>query len=219
MVREKTRKKKSNKAVEKKVEDNVMMEDIMDKVVVEENLDKVEEDPNQVKEEEATIFVKLVFGEDIRCAQLPPHCSIQKLIETVKNRHPSLKAFLIKYKDREDANQVQEPLRVGVENELKAQKLEINKNNVFENGNMVFQRMVKTQRMGHYKLTTGSSNLLGVFKNHVGFNSDAYLDLHEHGMKLYSDGMEDTVTCEEADDLFDITAEKFQEMAALALFN
>ncbi|PIA32521.1 hypothetical protein AQUCO_04400013v1 [Aquilegia coerulea] len=246
MVRQKTRKKKSNKSVEKKVEDNVVMEDIKDKVVVEENINKVEEDPNEVKEEEATISVKLAFGEDIRCAQLPPHCSIQKLIEIVKNRHPSLKTFLIKYKDPEgdlititsteelrwaeelseahgslklyiaDANQVQEPLREGIENEGKVQKLEINKNNVLENG---IPKNGKNTEKGSLYIDDWIIQFARVFKNHVGFNSDAYLDLHEHGMKLYSDGMEDTVTCEEAQDLFDIAAEKFQEMAALALFN
>lgn len=45
------------------------------------------------------------------------------------------------------------------------------------------------------------------------------LNLHELGMKLYSEAMEDTVTSEEAQAIFDIAAEKFQEMAALALFN
>ncbi|KAK3211723.1 hypothetical protein Dsin_016429 [Dipteronia sinensis] len=38
-------------------------------------------------------------------------------------------------------------------------------------------------------------------------------------MKLYSEAMEDTVTSEEAQELFEIAADKFQEMAALALFN
>lgn len=38
-------------------------------------------------------------------------------------------------------------------------------------------------------------------------------------MKLYSEAMEDTVTGEDAQELFEIAAEKFQEMAALALFN
>lgn len=38
-------------------------------------------------------------------------------------------------------------------------------------------------------------------------------------MKLYSDAMEEMVTSEEAQDLFSSAAEKFQEMAALALFN
>ncbi|XP_038695360.1 protein PHOX1-like [Tripterygium wilfordii] len=58
-----------------------------------------------------------------------------------------------------------------------------------------------------------------LFKNHVGFDSDSYLDLHELGMKLYSEAMEDTVTSEDAQELFDIASDKFQEMAALALFN
>lgn len=58
-----------------------------------------------------------------------------------------------------------------------------------------------------------------LFKNHVGFDSDSYLDLHELGMKLYSEAMEDAVTSDDAQELFEIAADKFQEMAALALFN
>ncbi|KAJ9551077.1 hypothetical protein OSB04_015122 [Centaurea solstitialis] len=58
-----------------------------------------------------------------------------------------------------------------------------------------------------------------LFKNHVGFDSDAYLDLHEVGMKIYTEAMEETLTSEEAQELFGNAAEKFQEMAALALFN
>ncbi|KAK4747102.1 hypothetical protein SAY87_026139 [Trapa incisa] len=58
-----------------------------------------------------------------------------------------------------------------------------------------------------------------VFKNHVGFDSDSYLELHELGMKLYSEAMEDRVTAEYAQQLFEIASDKFQEMAALALLN
>ncbi|RXH92116.1 hypothetical protein DVH24_021139 [Malus domestica] len=44
-------------------------------------------------------------------------------------------------------------------------------------------------------------------------------DLHELGVKIYSEAMEDAVTLEDAQELFDIAADKFQEMVALALFN
>ncbi|KAE9601769.1 putative tetratricopeptide-like helical domain-containing protein [Lupinus albus] len=58
-----------------------------------------------------------------------------------------------------------------------------------------------------------------LFKNHVGFESDRYLDFQDLGMKLYSEAMEETVTSEEAQDILDIAGDKFQEMTALALFN
>ncbi|RWR83994.1 putative heat shock protein 70 HSP70-interacting protein [Cinnamomum micranthum f. kanehirae] len=38
-------------------------------------------------------------------------------------------------------------------------------------------------------------------------------------MKLYSEAIEDTITCDDAQYLFDVAVDKFQEMAALALFN
>ena len=58
-----------------------------------------------------------------------------------------------------------------------------------------------------------------MFMNHVGFNSDEYLDLHELGMKLYCEGIEDAVASEEGQEIFESAEEKFQEMTALALFN
>ncbi|KAF8369545.1 hypothetical protein HHK36_032433 [Tetracentron sinense] len=230
IVKEKTRKKKSNKIEEKVVED---------KVVVEENV-------SNVKEEEVTKTVKLVFGEDIRWAQLPVSCSIRQLREIVRDRFPSSKAVLIKYRDQEgdlvtitsteelrwaeasaepqgsarlyivEVNPDQDPLYERVKNEEEVHELGIKQNNITENRNA-----------GKYKETEKGSSYIDdwiiqfarLFKNHVGFNSDAYLDLHELGMKLYSEAMEDTVTSEEAQGLFDIAAEKFHEMAALALFN
>ncbi|KAF8400580.1 hypothetical protein HHK36_013879 [Tetracentron sinense] len=230
VVKEKTRKKKSNKIEEKVVED---------KVVVEENV-------SNVKEEEVTKTVKLVFGEDIRWAQLPVSCSIRQLREIVRDRFPSSKAVLIKYRDQEgdlvtitsteelrwaeasaepqgsarlyivEVNPDQDPLYERVKNEEEVHELGIKQNNITENGNA-----------GKYKETEKGSSYIDdwiiqfarLFKNHVGFNSDAYLDLHELGMKLYSEAMEDIVTSEEAQGLFDIAAEKFHEMAALALFN
>ncbi|MED6124034.1 Protein phox1 [Stylosanthes scabra] len=58
-----------------------------------------------------------------------------------------------------------------------------------------------------------------LFKNHVGFDSDSYLDIHEMAMNLYSEAMEDTITGDDAQELFEIAADKFQEMSALAMFN
>ncbi|KAG8365373.1 hypothetical protein BUALT_Bualt18G0098000 [Buddleja alternifolia] len=58
-----------------------------------------------------------------------------------------------------------------------------------------------------------------LFRTHVGIDPDAHIDLHEIGMELCSDALEETVTGEEAQSLFDKAALKFQEVAALAFFN
>jgi len=58
-----------------------------------------------------------------------------------------------------------------------------------------------------------------LFKNHAGFDSDACVDLHDLGIRLYYEAMEDTITSEEAQEIFQAAEAKFQEMAALALFN
>ncbi|XP_020582741.1 HSP-interacting protein [Phalaenopsis equestris] len=58
-----------------------------------------------------------------------------------------------------------------------------------------------------------------LFRQQVGIDPDAHLDLHELGMELCSEALEETVTSKEAQALFEISAAKFQEVAALAFFN
>ncbi|KAL3344255.1 hypothetical protein AABB24_023605 [Solanum stoloniferum] len=58
-----------------------------------------------------------------------------------------------------------------------------------------------------------------LFRTHVGIDPDAHIDLHELGMELSSEALEETVTSEAAQALFDKAALKFQEVAALAFFN
>ncbi|MQM18011.1 hypothetical protein Taro_050994 [Colocasia esculenta] len=58
-----------------------------------------------------------------------------------------------------------------------------------------------------------------LFRTQVGVDPDAHLDLHELGMELCSEALEETVTSEEAQELFEMAASKFQEVAALAFFN
>ncbi|XP_043718801.1 protein PHOX1-like [Telopea speciosissima] len=231
----KEEKKAEDKTEEKKTEGKIDEKKAEDKVVVEENV-------SSIKKEEATRTVKLVYGDDIRWAQLPVKCSIMQLRETVKNRFPSSKAVLIKYRDPEgdlvtittteelrwaeaaadsqgslrlyivEVHPEQEPLFEAIETGKDEEESWKNRNKIADDGNGEMETEPTC-------VDDWIIQFARLFKNHVGFNSDAYLDLHELGMKLYSEAMEDTVTSEEAQGLFDIAAEKFQEMAALALFN
>ncbi|XP_068668310.1 protein CLMP1-like [Aristolochia californica] len=58
-----------------------------------------------------------------------------------------------------------------------------------------------------------------LFRTHVGIDPDAHIDLHELGMELCSEALEETLTSEEAQSLFEMAVSKFQEVAALAFFN
>ncbi|GAA0167986.1 hypothetical protein LIER_22810 [Lithospermum erythrorhizon] len=58
-----------------------------------------------------------------------------------------------------------------------------------------------------------------LFRTHVGIDPDAHIDLHELGMELCSEALEETITSEAAQLLFDKASLKFQEVAALAFFN
>lgn len=215
---------------ERNNKENVEEKKAEDKLVVEEKIS------NGIGEE-PTRNVKLVFGEDIRWAQLPFSCSILQLREVICDRFPSLNAVLIKYRDPEgdlvtittneelrwaeasaelhgslrlyivEVNPDQDPFYGKVSTKHKS----LNGGGIMGNGKRI--------EMGPTCIEDWIIQFAQIFKNHVGFNSDAYLDLHELGIKLYSEAMEETVTSEEAQDLFHTAAEKFQEMAALALFN
>jgi hypothetical protein len=58
-----------------------------------------------------------------------------------------------------------------------------------------------------------------LFRNQIGIDADGHLDLHELGMELCSEALEETVTSEEAQVLFEMATAKIQEVTALALFN
>ena len=97
------------------VEDKVSC--VGDKVVVVEKVSSVEDKQVVSKtieqgkrvvepvEEEKTVTitrsVKLVFGEDIRWAELPVNCSVKLVRDIARDRYPGLKGALVKYKDKE----------------------------------------------------------------------------------------------------------------------
>ncbi|KAL6952328.1 hypothetical protein U1Q18_044410 [Sarracenia purpurea var. burkii] len=214
-----TEEKAEDKLEEKKAEDKLVVEEIISNVI----------------EEEHKRNFKLVFGDDIRWVQLPFNCSILKLREVVYDRFPSSKAVLIKYRDREGdlvSITTNEELRwaeasveqegsvrlyiVGVNPEQDPFYAKFKKEKITGNGSI---RKSKNKEMGSSCIDDWIIQFAQLFKDYVGFNSDSYLDLHELGMKLYSEAMEETVTSEDAQELFNTAGEKFQEMAALALFN
>ncbi|XP_078171259.1 octicosapeptide/Phox/Bem1p (PB1) domain-containing protein / tetratricopeptide repeat (TPR)-containing protein [Carex rostrata] len=191
----------------------------------------------EAKEEEVPMkAVKLVFGDDIRNAQIPGNCTIFQLMETVRSKFPGLKAVLVKYKDKEGdlvtittSDELRFAQESSDEGSVRLYVTEANPEQelVSEEGN------IGNSISGSEKNQTADSENCSVrqepedwiiqfgrlFKNHVGLDSDSYLDLHDLGIKLYSEAMEETVTSEEAQEIFQLAEKKYQEMAALAFFN
>ncbi|KAK8561857.1 hypothetical protein V6N13_148996 [Hibiscus sabdariffa] len=101
----------------------------------------------------------------------------------------------------------QEPTykEVNKENVVKSDK---KLNNVVENGEAIKGTCMEDW-IGQFAV---------FFNIHVELDFDLYLDLHDFGMKLYSEVMEDAVTSEATQELFEITTYKFQEMIVLTLF-
>ncbi|KAG2245284.1 hypothetical protein Bca4012_022614 [Brassica carinata] len=223
---------------ERKMEDKVV---VMDKEVIASEV--VVERGKGTKEEETTVTrtVKLVHGDDIRWAQLPLDSSIRLVRDVIRDRFPALKGFLIKYKDAEGdlvTITTSDELKLAASNhdKLASLRLYIAEANPEQEPAYDAEKSVKrwssvedSGSVGEYVKESDKASsscfenwifqFAQLFKNHVGFDSDSYLDLHDVGMKLYTEAMEDAVTGEDAQVLFDIAADKFQEMAALAMFN
>lgn len=249
------RKKAKDKSKEKKSKDKIEVNKAKDRH--EENKDEdneerktedklvVEEIISHATEEEPKRTVKLVFGEDIRWAQVPLNCSILTLREIIGDRFPSLKAVLIKYRDQEgdlvtvttneelrwaeasvehgsirfyivEVSPEQDPFYDKIKRVEDDHKYSARQDKIVENGNI---ERSKELHNGPVCINDWIFQFSNLFKNYVGFEPDAYMDLHEVGMKLYSEAMEEAITSEEAQCLFSTAGETFQEMAALALFN
>ncbi|KAL5206170.1 hypothetical protein ABZP36_034379 [Zizania latifolia] len=234
--------------------------------------------------------LKLVYGHDIRLAQMPEKCSFWTLREVVASRFPSSKAVLIKYKDADgdlvtitcsaelrlaescvditgnmvvddgaqgghkhpmlrlhivEVSPDQEPpmpteeekleqddglLVKGEDNSPHTSAAEISDTEVTKQDmeNVVAEAeqspMTGKKDCGHAECKEAEIDdwllqFAELFRNQVGIDADAHLDLHELGMELCSEALEETVTSEEAQALFEMAAAKFQEVAALALFN
>ncbi|KAK7388580.1 hypothetical protein VNO78_23401 [Psophocarpus tetragonolobus] len=268
VLKEKMRKKKSNKVEEKALDDKILEKQTEEKfekaeggvVVVEKkiNMSKKKKTKEKIDEKKADIkevikeksngrrdevpkkTAKLIFGDDIRCAELPINCSLFQLREVIQDRFPSLGAVLVKYRDLEgdlvtitsddelrwaetgcsgsirlyivEATPEQDPL---FEKFKVKEAEEAGINTAPENGSVGKPKEIVSSSC----IEDWIIHFAKLFKNHVGFESDTYLDFHELGMKLYSEALEETVTSEEAQGLFDMARDKFEEMTALALFN
>ncbi|KAM0837294.1 hypothetical protein ACQ4PT_061740 [Festuca glaucescens] len=192
-------------------------------------------------EEEPPRQVKLVFGEDIRWAQVPASCGMAQLREAVRGKFPGLKAVLVKYKDREGdlvtiTNQDElkwaeelvdlgSSLRLYIteaspehEPYLEDASTMLLVNNTSDNGSIRSNNRQDEDRSTVTCIDDWIVQFARLFKNHVGVSSDEYLDLHEVSMKLYTEAIEDTITSDEAQEVFQLAEGNFQEMAALAFF-
>ncbi|KAG6508985.1 protein PHOX4-like [Zingiber officinale] len=200
---------------------------------------------HDVVKEEPIKNVKLVFGQDIRLAQVPGNCTLLRLREIVGNKFPGLKAVLIKYMDKEGdlvTITTNEELRWAEESaesqgSMKLYIVEVSPDlePLFEESKTI--SCVRTSNRddtgihetGSIKCEDDKASSVAIddwiaqfaqlLKDHIGFESDGYMNLHELGMNLFSKAIEEAVTSEEAQEIFELAEVKFQEMTALALFN
>ncbi|GJN12919.1 hypothetical protein PR202_ga31244 [Eleusine coracana subsp. coracana] len=186
---------------------------------------------------------KFVLGDDIRVVLIPENCSLMQLMDIARYKYnPHLKSFLLKFMDKEgdlvtitsteDLRWVEElyaqvPVRLYIK-EVSPER-EITRDLVMPTSSFLLQErnQYNTSECGSSRKEDEKNcsvddwmlQFARLFKNHAGFDSDACVDLRDLGMRLYYEAMEDTITSEEAQEIFQVAEAKFQEMAALALFN
>ncbi|GAU29898.1 hypothetical protein TSUD_379880 [Trifolium subterraneum] len=182
--------------------------------------------------------LKLVYDNDIRLAQTPMNCSFKLLRDTIKKIFPMLNSVLIKYTDN-DGDLVTitstEELRLAESNVDRNNSIGVLKLNIIEVSPEHEPPLLKedekpkrVDRVFDEKDGIIESNNLEemddwlyefarLFNTHVGTNEST--DLRDLGTEFCSEALEDIVTCDEAQDLFEKAEFKFQEVAALAFFN
>ncbi|XP_078429303.1 octicosapeptide/Phox/Bem1p (PB1) domain-containing protein / tetratricopeptide repeat (TPR)-containing protein [Wolffia australiana] len=171
--------------------------------------------------------VKLVLGEDIRVALLPAGCSVLQLREIVKMRFPNTEAVLVKYEDEEgdlvtittteELRWAEESRNSGSSSNSSSLRLYITQ--VTPDQDPLFLCVSDKSPAVDACVEDWIAQFAQLFKTHLGLGADAYLDLHELGTKVFSEAIDDVVSSEEAKPLLKLAEGKFQEMAALALFN
>ncbi|XP_051186372.1 HSP-interacting protein isoform X1 [Lolium perenne] len=189
-----------------------------------------------------TKTAKFVLGDDIRIALVPENCSLLQLINIARCKYsPHLKAMLLKFQDiegdlvtitsSEELRWVEDlkqgPARLYIK-EVSPER-EITRDIVMPSiSTATLERKQSISECGSSRIAEEKNSSYAddwmmqfarLFKNHVGFDSDAYVDLRDLGTRLYYEAMEDTITSDEAQEIFHAAEAKFQEMAALALFN
>lgn len=180
-----------------------------------------------------TRSLKLIYHDDIRLAQIPANCRLAQLREIVRERYPSSRAVLIKYKDLEgDLVTITstEELRlaqrcVDPDESLRLYVVEVDPKHepCFEDANSCKQnqKIVENGDKGRNEVEMDSwvYEFAELFKTHLGIDPHAHMDLQEVGMEFCLKALEDTATSEDAQRLFQMAENKFQEIAAVALFN
>ncbi|GFQ07404.1 hypothetical protein PHJA_002884500 [Phtheirospermum japonicum] len=171
---------------------------------------------------------------------MPVNSSFKILRDVVGKRFPMSKAVLIKYKDSDgdlvtitcsaelrlaessvdksnnrlhivEVNPEQEPPILEEEEIEEVKPIEIEKEKM--------EASEDEPECKEVEMDDWLFEFAQLFRNHVGIDPDSHIDLHEIGMELCSEALEETVTSEEAQTLFDKASSKFQEVAALAFFN
>ncbi|KAF5727308.1 hypothetical protein HS088_TW22G01001 [Tripterygium wilfordii] len=160
---------------------------------------EVEKDDEVVVEEKViSRTVKLVLDKDIMWAQLPVNCSIRLVRDIVRDKYLGLKGVLVKYRDQEG-----DLVAITTMEELKLAELSCDSRGSFR----LYITQVNLDQEPAYEVAD-------LKKKEEVYRQKKKPKL---GMKLYSEAMEDTIASEDAQELFDITSDKFQKMAALAL--
>ncbi|XP_010535846.1 PREDICTED: uncharacterized protein LOC104811015 [Tarenaya hassleriana] len=229
---EKGKEKATNKQNKKKGKEK--RADKVDETREEQDKEIIAEEVLHKSVEEVKKTVKLIYADDVRWAKVPLNCTLFQLREIIHDRFSSLRAVHIKYRDPEGdlvTITTNEELRMAEASEntqdtMKFYVVEVSPEQDQFFGRLIESKKLKTtidtriskvKRQGTCKIEDWMTEFARLFKDQVTVDSRACLNLQELGMKIYSEAMEEAVTSEEAQGLFDRAADQFQEMAARSL--
>uniref|UniRef100_A0A0C9S8A0 TSA: Wollemia nobilis Ref_Wollemi_Transcript_5321_2666 transcribed RNA sequence n=1 Tax=Wollemia nobilis TaxID=56998 RepID=A0A0C9S8A0_9CONI len=175
--------------------------------------------------------LKLIYHDDIRLAEMPANCKLAELREIIRQRYPTSRAVLIKYKDSEgdlvtitNTAELRLAEKCGGSHEsLRLYVFEVDPKQEpsFEDANEGKHKGKVIENGGGdgVELDKWVYDFAELFRTHLGIDPEAHVDLHTVGIEFCSEALEETATSEDAQRLFEMAGRNFQEIAAVALFN
>uniref|UniRef100_A0A0D6R2C3 PB1 domain-containing protein n=1 Tax=Araucaria cunninghamii TaxID=56994 RepID=A0A0D6R2C3_ARACU len=175
--------------------------------------------------------LKLIYHDDIRLAEMPVNCKLAELREIIRQRYPTSRAVLIKYKDCEgdlvtitNTAELRLAEKCGGSHEsLRLYVFEVDPKQEpsFEDANECKHKGKVIQNGGGdgVELDKWVYDFAELFRTHLGIDPEAHVDLHTVGIEFCSEALEETATSEDAQRLFEMAGRNFQEIGAVALFN
>jgi len=192
------------------------------------------------------VAVKATCGDDARVVIVPSMISHKDLMTTLQRKFPDQSAFTVRFTDADGASKplnsradfataflaaqaAKEATKEGEEAKPTLHNLPVLKLSIVEHssatttepdaGEPATDAAAPLAPNEVVEIDEWILDFAALFREHLGIDAEAHLDLHAEGLEKCNEALESPVSMAAADEMLAGASLKFQEAAALALFN